>query len=220
MEHTRQRTVHDIHTYKITPDLHYVVKAVDDVVESRQLKYVGVIKHPDFDHEVTAHVSYDYLKPALKVSNPFWGNTPYLGGEIPENAEDVDLDKVLLFITYNHTIYDLNKVQQPLPYKSLNYWLSDRYFDLDALAESLKSNPKVLSYTYHEVPHYNRDSESGNNYLEVTLLPTPQDMLSMVGLKESEKKYHLFSRDSEDFLCIHKCLTEIGKHEYFLPSVR
>lgn len=192
--------------YKIHPNVTIEEIVVNDKPQLRKIVYSGkVIK----DKHGCKHHYFGLYDPDLKVlkkTNPWWQygvhEKWFLGSPIPENPEDIDLDKIVFACSYDHSFHthEMEIIPTVVQGDYLAGLRSSNY-DLDALHEHLSKHEQVVSITDIDyIPYYNND-DGDERYFEVFVLPTLEQWKI---LKDREDIFYRPWLETPDYLGMSK----------------
>jgi hypothetical protein len=200
MEKTTKTTIITVDTYKLTPDINYVIEYVDGVENYRDLKYVG-----EKLNGYPLSPLYDVDLSVLQKTNPFWIMDEWFKFILP-NPEDIDLSKIIYCQAGTHLFYDLNKEPISCVFKGcyIEAKLSNKYYDLLKLREHLLKHPKVVYVSdILNIPYYNCDHDT-TKYLKVFVLADRE--IIKKGVSDHSYNHKIFGfpweKDDEDYLDI------------------
>lgn len=204
MKKTSKTTITTVDTYKLTPDINYVIEYVDGVENYRVLKYVGEkLNGYPLSPVYGADLS------ILQKTNPFWGTNCWVEDILP-NPEDIDMSKIIYCQTATHLFYDINKEPIPSVFKGdyIDAKLNNKYYDLVKLREHLLKKPNVVSVSeILNIPYYNCDDDC-TKYIDVLVL-ADREILKKGSSNHSQKNKIFgapWEKDGEDYLNIKQFL--------------
>lgn len=156
-----------IETTEITDDINHVRTTTNDTQVVCRLDYKGdfflrrveVLYNPDLE--------------VLKRTNPNWGEYKWFKTPIPNNPEDIDINKIVYSYYWEHSFFDVNL--EPIPVVIMGDYvearLSNKYYNLEALKDYLNKHPNVIQCSeILDMPYYSVE-KGGNKYLKILVLP-------------------------------------------------
>lgn len=184
MRVTKQKTLKELHTYHLTPEIKYLMEYRNGKETSRDLVYKGkkLRKYP-----LTPIYNFDVNY--LKEDNPYWRRRRWdlLKNKNLPDPENIDINKIILGQYETHSFFTLKKKPIPVVYEA-NYFhngaLCSKNYDLKKLKNHLQNHPNVVRYSsLLEVPWYNTDIE--NYYFTFLIYPKVEWLEKMYELDES-----------------------------------
>jgi hypothetical protein len=210
MEITKKKTtvVTEITKYKLHPTITLEETFVNGKPNSRKLKRTGKVIKKD---GITLHfwLVYDPDLSFLEKTNPFWFYERkaceqwFKGKELPENPEDIDVSKIVLACSHDHSFYNVD--MEPIPVviggDYIQGGISSRNYDLEKLHKYLSTHKQVKYISkIEEIPYYNNES-GDEKCFEVLVLPTVKQ------LKEMGNRHDIFYSpwgEKKDYLGMEK----------------
>lgn len=207
MEVTKKKSIEEVHTYHLTPEVKYVKEFTSGKEKKRYLKYIG---SELYNYELRP--LYDKDLTVLEYWNPCWGEGDVSkpgykwldNNELPE-PEDIDLSKIIFLQFPRHAFFTLDK--RPIPVVKQGGYiqadLNNKFYDLKKLRDYLLTHDRVKEVSeILDIPYYNSNSNC-DKYISVLVLPT-EEVLQM-GYEKNDRDliFHKpYIPDSYDFLGI------------------
>jgi hypothetical protein len=203
---TKTKTVTEVFKYKISPSIRMDITFVNGKQTEKNLTYIGPKRKCEYDGKnIPMFPLYDADMEYLKTKNPFhclqvevwWDNCGK--NFVNLNPEDIDIKKIILCCSYDHTLWTLEGEQIPIPEYGdyIDAGLTSKKYNLKDLHAYLKNHKQTVSITdIEKIPWYN--NETGNEKcFSIYVLPTKQQ------LKKLKRGKDIFT-DPQDFLGIAK----------------
>lgn len=219
MKITKKKTevVTEIVTYKLHPNIVLEETTVNNKPVSRELKRVGKAIKSKYGDTIGFYPVYNPDMSFLEKSNPHWWEEKkgcdkwWEGEELPENPEDIDVSKIVLTCSYDHTFHNVD--MEPIPVvvqgNYIDAGIRSNNYDLKKLHDHLSKHKQVKHISKIEkIPYYNNES-GREECFEVLVLPTVKQLKDM---KNRREIFYKSWGDNKDYLGMKKFW--IGKDDY------
>jgi hypothetical protein len=189
MKVTKKKTtvVTETTTYRLHPNVVLKEVVVNDKQKSRTLEYGGKKVKDGFGDSMYFDPVYNPNLEYLAETNPCWGWNKkgdekwWKGEELPENPEDIDISKIVLACSNDHTFWtvDLEPIPVVVVGDYIDAHIRSKNYNLKKLHEYFSKHKQIKSISKIElIPYYNNDS-GREEYFTVNVLPTLKQLKKM-----------------------------------------
>lgn len=176
--------------YKIHPNVSIEEIVINDRLKSRNIKYSGKAIKSKWGDNYHYFGLYDPDLEVLKKTNPWWQygvhEKWFKASPIPDNPEDIDLDKIVFACSYDHSFHthEMEIIPTVVQGDYIEAGLRSSNYDLDALHKHLSKHKQVVSITDIDyIPYYNND-DGDERCFEVLVLPTSDQIKNLEDRKD------------------------------------